>query len=82
MDQRVAGVVADGVEEALEGGDGGDDPVAHQGDVVAVGRAGFDGTAHLNGEADGLREQDRDQDQNILEACEEGFHALQLLCAR
>src|SRR5258708_1681866 len=75
----VAEVVAEAVEEPLEGGDGGDSPVAQEGDVAAVGRAGFDRAADLDGEADGLGEQNGHQDENILEACEERFHALEMI---
>ena len=77
-----AHVLAHGMEGALERRHRSHDPVAHQGDLVAVGRSELGGTAHLNGQADGLRKQDRNQDKDILESCEEGFHALQLLCAR
>ena len=67
------------MEEPLEGGDGGDSPVAQEGDVSAVGRAGFDRAADLDGEADGLGEQNRDQNQNILETCEKRFYLLEMI---
>jgi hypothetical protein len=70
----VAEVVAEGVEEALKGSDNGDGPIANEGDAAAIGSSGFDWAADLDGEADGLGEQDRDQNQNIFEACEERFH--------
>ena len=66
----VADVVTEAVEEALEGGDGGDGPVAQESYVAAVGGAGLDGAADLDREANGLGEQNRNQDQNILETCE------------
>jgi hypothetical protein len=75
----VTEVVAEAVEEPLEGGDGRHGPVAKKGDTAAVGGTGFDGTSHLDGKADSLGEQDRDQDENILEPCEKRFHALAMI---
>jgi hypothetical protein len=73
----VTEVVAEAMEEPLEGSDGRDGPVTENGDAAAVGSTGFDGTSHLDGKPDGLGKQNRDQDEDILETCEERFH-----CAR
>jgi len=75
----VTEVVAETVEEPLEGGDGGDSPVAQKSDVAAVGGAGFDGTPDLDGKTNRLGEENRNQDENILVPCEERFHALPMI---
>ena len=72
-------VVAEAVGEPLEGSDGRDGPVAEKGDTAAVGGTGFDGTSHLDRKADRLGEQNRNQDENILEPCEKRFHALAMI---
>src|SRR5882757_7852678 len=58
----VTEVIAEAVEKPLEGGDGRDRPVAEERDTAAVGGIGFDGPSHLDCKADGLGEQNRDQD--------------------
>ncbi len=68
--ETVAGVE----EEALDGGDDGDDQGAGERHTGAVGGAGFDGAPHLDGKGDDLREQKREQHQSVLEAGEEGIH--------
>jgi len=75
----VTDVVADAVKEALEWSDDRDGPVAEKGDLASIGSARFDGAAHLNGEADGLREQDRDEHQDVFKSCEERFHSLTMI---
>ena len=75
----VAEVIAEAVEETLEWCHCGDDPIAEQRDTAAIGRARLDGPADLNGKSDGLGEQDRHQDQNILIACDKRFHALVMI---
>ncbi len=70
---------ADAMEEALKRRNDGDGPIADKGDFATVGSAGFDRTPDLDGEADGLGEQHRHQDQNVFETCEEGFHALNMI---
>lgn len=72
-----ADVVAETMEEPFEWSNGGDGPVPEKRDTAAVRRTGFDRTANLDGEADGLGEKDRDQDQNVLIACNKRFHALE-----
>jgi len=62
--ETVAGVE----EEALDGGDGGDNPGAGEGDLSAVGCTGLDGPADLDGQGDDLREEKRDQHQSVLVA--------------
>ena len=71
--------IAEAVEETFEWSDDGSSPVAKKNDVAAVGCAGFDWAADLDGKSDGLSEEDRDQDQNIFEACNERFHALAMI---
>ncbi len=71
--------VTDAVEEALERGDGSDDPIADEGDLAAVWRAGVDGAAKLNGQGYRLCEQDRDEDEDVLIACKERFHSLKMI---
>jgi hypothetical protein len=75
----VTEVVAEAVEEPLEGGNGGDSPVAQESDAAAVRGAGFDEASDLDSKADGLGEQNRNQDKNILETCEKRFHALKMI---
>ena len=75
----VAKVVAEAVKEALERCHCGDGPVTDESNISAVWEAGFDGAADLDSKSEGLGKQDRNQDQNILEACEERFHALAMI---
>jgi len=75
----VAEVVPETVEEPLERRNGGDGSVTDESDAAAVGCGGVDGAADLNGEADGLGQEDSNQNQNVLETCEERFHALEMI---
>src|SRR5271163_2325099 len=75
----VTEVIAETVEELLERRDGGDGPVTDESDAAAVGGGRVDGAAHLNGETDGLGQEDSNQNQNVLETCEERFHALEMI---
>jgi hypothetical protein len=66
------------MEEALQWRHGGDNPIPHERDVVAIRRAGLDGAPDLDGERNRLREEDRDEDEDVLKSDEERFHALQI----
>ncbi len=55
------------------------DPVADQRHLAPVPRARLDRAANLDRKPDRLREQNRDQDKDVLETCEEGFHALKMI---
>ena len=75
----MAEVVTEAVEEPFEWRDDGDSPVTKEDDVAAIGSAGFNRAADLDGKTNRLGEEDRNQDQNILEACNKGFHALEMI---
>lgn len=74
--------VADGEQEALERGDGGDGPIANEAHLIAVGRTAFDGPADLNGQAYGLCEQDDDQHESVSVTDEKRVHALTAIIPR
>ena len=71
---EVADAVAGGGAGALEGAEEAEGPEAEETDLWGVGIMGVCGAADLDGERDGLREEDRDEDQSVFEAGEEGFH--------
>jgi hypothetical protein len=75
----VAKVIAESMEETFEWSHGSDSPVTDESDATAVGSAGLNGTANLDGKADGLGEQNSYQNKNVFVACDEGFHALGMI---
>jgi hypothetical protein len=59
---------------ALKGREERQTPQAEEPDLRSVGRMRICGAADLDGERDGLQQQQRDEDQGVFEAGEEGFH--------
>src|SRR5487761_1711201 len=68
----MADAVPDGKEHAFKGCEGGDHPIADEARLLSI-FAGV-GTPNLYGEAEQLRQHDRQQDQWIAVAAEKRFH--------
>ena len=66
-------VVADGMGGTLKRSHRGRGPHANQADAAAVGLRGIDWSAHLHRKRDRLRQQDRDEEERVLEPGDE-FH--------
>ena len=72
-------VVTETMEEPLQRRNGQDGPIADQRNARTIRGTGLGWAPDLDGEANGLGKQDRDQNENIFETCEKRFHQLGLI---
>ena len=72
----MAHVVTETVKKTLKRRNRRNGPIPNQSHTAAVRAGRVNWAADLDGKANGLGEQNRNQNQNIFETCKERFHAL------